>query len=162
MGQSFILPGAQAEQIQSTLDELLMRVRATFVFVADISGQLIMARGRAGSTNIAELAALTASNMAATTEIAHRIGEAKGFRLVFHEGERENIYLSHVGVSFLLAVVFSSQVQIGLVRLYTKRAVDALSALITDYEDAVSSVPSVMEADFTAALEQELDHLKPT
>ncbi len=162
MGQSFILPGAQAEQIQSTLDELLMRVRATFVFVADISGQLIMARGRAGSTNIAELAALTASNMAATTEIAHRIGEAKGFRLVFHEGEREDIYLSHVGVSFLLAVVFSSQVQIGLVRLYTKRAVDALSALITDYEDAVSSVPSVMEADFTAALEQELDHLKPT
>ncbi len=162
MGQSFILPGAQAEQIQSTLDELLMRVRATFVFVADISGQLIMARGRAGSTNIAELAALTASNMAATTEIAHRIGESQGFRLVFHEGERENIYLSHVGVSFLLAVVFSSQVQIGLVRLYTKRAVDALSALIAEYENAVNSVPSVMEADFTAALEQELDHLKPT
>jgi predicted regulator of Ras-like GTPase activity (Roadblock/LC7/MglB family) len=162
MGQSFILPGTQADQIQAILDELLMRVRATYVFVADISGQLIMARGRAGATNIAELAALTASNMAATTEIAHRIGETQGFRLLFHEGERENIYLSHVGDSFLLAVVFGSQVPIGLVRLFSKRAVDALSALVGAYEDAVNSVPSVMEADFTAALEQELDHLMPT
>jgi predicted regulator of Ras-like GTPase activity (Roadblock/LC7/MglB family) len=162
MGQSFILPKAQAEQIQTILDELLMRVRATYVFVADISGQLIMARGRAGSTNISELAALTASNMAATTEIARRIGESQGFRLLFHEGERENIYLSHVGVSFLLAVVFGCQVQIGLVRLLSKRAVDDLSALIAEYEDVVKSVPSVMEAEFTAALEQELDHRLPT
>lgn len=162
MGQSFILRGTQADQIQSILDELLMRVRATYVFVADISGQLIMARGRAGSTNIAELAALTASNMAATTEIAHRIGESKGFRLLFHEGEHENIHLSHVGGSFMLAVVFNSEVQIGLVRLFSKRAVDALSSLIGAYEDVVNGTPSVMEGDFGTALEEELDHLMPT
>ncbi len=162
MGQSLILPGTQVEQIQSILDELLMRVRATYVFVADISGQLIMARGRAGSTNVAELAALTASNMAATTEIAHRIGESKGFRLLFHEGEEENLYLSHVGSSFLLAVAFNSQVQIGLVRLFSKRAAEDLSALVGAYEDVVSSLPSVMEVEFSAALEEELDHLTPT
>lgn len=162
MGQSLILPGKQAEQIQTSLDELLMRVRATYVFVADISGQLITARGRVGSTRIAELAALTASNVAATTEIAHRIGESKGFRLLFHEGERENIYLSQVGDSFLLAVVFGCEVPIGLVRLFSKRAVDDLSALVGAYEDAVNGVPSVAEGDFTTALEQELDHIMPT
>ncbi len=162
MGPSFILPGTQADQIETILDELVMRTRATYVFVADISGQLIMARGRAGSTNMATLAALTASNIAATTEIAHRIGEDKGFRLLFHEGERENIYLAHVGASFLLAVVFGSQVQIGLVRLFSKRAVEGLAALVDDYEAVVSREPSVMEGDFTAALEQELDQLMPT
>ncbi len=162
MGQSFILPGTRAEQIQSILDELVMRVRATYVFVADISGQLIMARGRASSTNIAELAALTASDMAATTEIAHRIGESKGFRLLFHEGDHQNIHLSHVGGSFMLAVVFGSEIQIGLVRLFTKRAVDDLSAILEAKEDVATNVPSVTEADFSAALEQELDHLPPT
>ncbi len=162
MGQSFILPGAQAEQIQKILDELLARTRATNVFVADISGQLILARGRAGFMDLAALSALTASNMAATAEMARRIGEPNGFRLLFHEGEHQNIYLSHVGGSFMLAIVFSSEVQIGLIRLFSKRAVDDLSELAAGYEDLINTVPSVMEAEFGKAVEEELDHLLPS
>lgn len=161
MGTSFILPEKQVLQIQKILDELQGKTKATYVFLADISGQLIQARGRVGSTDIVALAALTASNMAATTEMARRIGEKAGFRLLFHEGEHENIYLSHVGTSFMLAVVFSSDVQIGLVRLFSKRAVDELAALSREYEETVASVPSFMEADFGAALDEELDRLMP-
>lgn len=161
MGQALFLPEKQVERIQRILDELLSKTKATYVFLADISGQLIKVRGRAGATDVVALAALTASNMAATTEMARRIGESAGFRLLFHEGEHENIYLSHVGSSFMLAVVFSSEVQIGLIRLFSKRAVDDLAALASEYENTVSNLPSLMESEFGNALDEELDRLLP-
>jgi len=161
MSKSFEIPVEQIQLIQKILDELLDKTKSTYVFLADISGQLIQVRGRAGVTDVVALAALTASNMAATTEMAHRIGEKAGFRLLFHEGEHENIYLSHIGTSFMLSVVFSTDVQIGLVRLFSKRAVDELTKLTADYESAVSSMPSIMEADFRSAIDQELDKLLP-
>ncbi len=161
MARSLVLPARQVDQIEKILDELQAKTNSTYVFLADISGQLISARGRTGSTNIVALAALTASNMAATAEMARQIGEHKQFRLLFHEGERENIYLSYVGESFLLAVVFNVGVQIGLVRLFSKRAVDALTELAAEFEAAMRSAPSMMEAGFGTALNDELNRLMP-
>jgi predicted regulator of Ras-like GTPase activity (Roadblock/LC7/MglB family) len=161
MMHSLVLNASQVERIERILDELLAKTRSTFVMLADISGQLIQVRGRTGSTDCIALAALFASNMAATAEMARRIGEERGFRLLFHEGDHENIYLSHVGHSFLLAVTFSSGVQIGLVRLFSKRAVEELTTLTSEYETAVSQVPSIMEGDFQAELDDELDRLMP-
>lgn len=161
MQKLMVLPEKQIEQIQKILDELQAKIKSTYVFLADISGQLIQVRGRVGSTDVVALAALTASNLAATTEMARRVGENQGFRLLFHEGEHENIYLSSVGASFMLAVVFSSEVQIGLVRLFSKRAVVELGALAAAYESAVSTLPSAMDADFGSILDQELDRLMP-
>ncbi len=161
MMHSLVLNASQVERIERILDELLAKTRSTFVMLADISGQLIQVRGRTGATDCVALAALFASNMAATTEMARRIGEEKGFRLLFHEGDHENIYLSHIGQSFLLAVTFSSGVQIGLVRLFSKRAVEELTGLTSEYETAVAQVPSIMEGDFQAELDDELDRLMP-
>ncbi len=161
MMHSLVLNASQIERIERILDELLGKTRSTFVMLADISGQLIQIRGRTGSTDCVALAALFASNMAATAEMARRIGEARGFRLLFHEGDNENIYLSHVGQSFLLAVTFDSGVQIGLVRLFSKRAVEELTALTSEYETAVSQVPSIMDGDFQADLDDELNRLMP-
>ena len=156
MSNSLVLPAPQVEQIERTLDELQAKTNSNFVFLADVSGQLLCVRGRLGKTDVLAFSALTASNMAATKEMARMMGQADGFRLLFHEGQRENIYLAQVGKSFLLAVVFSVDVQIGLVRLFSKRALEELSALANEFESAVNSVPSIMEAGFSAALEQEL------
>ena len=161
MARSLVLPAKLADRIEKILDELLAKTNSTYVSLADISGQLICARGRTGSTNIVALAALTASNMAATAEMARLIGEHNQFRLLFHEGEHENIYLSYVGESFLLAVVFRVGVQIGLVRLFSKRAVDALADLAAEFEAAMKSTPSVMEAGFGTALDDALDRMMP-
>ena len=149
------------DRIEKTMDELRGKTRATYVFLADISGQLINARGSAGNTDLVLLAALTASNMAATAEMARRMGETEQFRLMFHEGEKRNIYLSQVGKSFLLAVVFDAEVQIGLVRLFSKRAVEELEKLTTDYEEIVTKTESMMEAGFGNALDSALDELLP-
>ncbi len=161
MARSLVLPTKQADRIEKILDELQAKTNSTYVFLADISGQLISARGRTGSTNIVALAALTASNMSATAEMARQVGENNQFRLLFHEGEHTNIYLSYVGNSFLLAVVFSVGVQIGLVRLFSKRAVDALTDLAAEFEAGMRDTPSVMEAGFGTALDDALGRLMP-
>lgn len=162
MPKPVILPKEYAERIENILDELRAKTRASYVFLADISGQLINARGAIKSTDIAALAALTASNMAATAEMARRIGEQEQFRLMFHEGAGTNIYLSQVGRSFLLAVVFAAEVQIGLVRLFSKRAVEELEKLAAEYENVVEQTPSMMEAGFGSAFDDALDALLPS
>jgi predicted regulator of Ras-like GTPase activity (Roadblock/LC7/MglB family) len=159
MPKPLALPAEQVNQIESILDELRAKTRSAFVFLADISGQLINVRGRVGGADIVALAALTASNMAATAEMARRMGETNQFRLMFHEGAKRNIYLSQVGSSFLLAVVFEVEVQIGLVRLFSKRAVEELEKLSAQYENLVSQTPSLMEAGFDAAFDDALDNL---
>jgi len=161
MPKPVILSEQHVESIEKILDALRAKTRATYVFLADISGQLIDARGSLGSTDIVALAALSAGNMAATAEMARRIGEAQSFRLMFHEGEKSNIYLSQVGASFLLAVVFEALVPIGLVRLFSKRAVDELQTLATEYEGIVSQTPTMMESGFSTALDDALDALLP-
>lgn len=162
MPKSVVLPEAQVERIEQILDELRAKTRASYVFLADISGQLINARGVTRSTDIAALAALTASNMAATAEMARQIGESQPFRLMFHEGAKRNIYLSQVAESFLLAVVFDAEVQIGLVRLFSKRAVEELQSLAAEYEQVVQQTPAMMEAGFGSALDDALDAVLPT
>lgn len=162
MPKPVILPEAQVERIEQILDELRAKTRASYVFLADISGQLIHARGVTRATDLAALAALTASNMAATAEMARQIGESQPFRLMFHEGAKRNIYLSQVAASFLLAVVFDAEVQIGLVRLFSKRAVEELQALAKEYERIVEQTPAMMEAGFEGALDDALEALLPT
>jgi predicted regulator of Ras-like GTPase activity (Roadblock/LC7/MglB family) len=161
MMPSLVLNTQQIVQITKVLDELQSKTRASYAFLADISGQLIQVRGRISSTDMAALAALIAGNIAATSEIARRIGEPSKFRVLLHEGDSNNIYLSQVGDSFLLAAVFASDIQIGLVRLFGKRAADELTTLTSDYESAMHDAPSVVEAGFGALLDQELDRQLP-
>ncbi len=161
MERSLVIPEELMNQIEKVLDELQSKTGATYVFLADISGQLIHAQGRIGSTDIVALAAVTASNMAATAAMARMVGEAESFRLLFHEGQRENIYLSHVGGSFLLAVVFDTRVQIGLVRLISKHAVEELTNLASAFESTLKST-LIVEEDFSKALDDELGRLMPS
>lgn len=161
MVPSLVLNAQQIDRITKALDEVQSKTRANYALFADISGQLIQMRGRIGSTDMVALAALIAGNIAATSEIARRIGEPSKFRVLLLEGDSNNIYLAQVGDRFLLAVAFTSDIQIGLVRLFGKRAADELTELTSDYESAISDAPAVGEADLDAWLDQEVDRWLP-
>lgn len=79
--------------------------------------------------------------------------------MLFHEGERQNIYLSGVGTSFMLVVVFEASVQIGLVRLYAREANKKLHPLAEKFEDSQQSAGQVISDEFNDALAAELDGL---
>jgi len=151
-----VLPADLLGEIEGVLAHLQKRAQAMCILLADISGQLISMQGQMSDRNATILATLTAGNMAATAEMARRIGEETPFKLLFHEGEWQNIYLSNVGDSFLLAVVFDKKVQIGLVRLFTRQAVKQLLPLAKEFETARTQPRGIIAADFGDILAAEM------
>ena len=104
--RQIILNGKQYEGITKILSELATKTKASAILFADMSGQLISQRGNTENMNTTVLSALAASDFAATAEMAKLVGEEAKFKLLFHEGEKRNVYLSNVGDYFFLVVVF--------------------------------------------------------
>jgi len=123
-----------------------------------MSGQIISERGDTAGMNTTVLAALSAGDFAATAEIAKLVGEGDRFKLHFHEGENKNVYLTNVGSQFFLIIIFDASVALGMVRVYTKKAVESLLGLIAEAESNVGMAPEDMiDDDFGRLLADELD-----
>lgn len=122
----------QYDGIQKCLTELAEKTKATALLLSDINGQLIAQKGDTKQINTIVLSALAASDFAATSEMAKLVGEKSRFRLLFHEGEVNNVYLTNVGDEHFLIVVFDASVTLGLIRAYTKKAVDVLLNIVKD------------------------------
>ena len=158
MSSGLILSPDLIDEIDSVLAMLHRKTQANCVFLADISGQLISQMGSLDHLEVSHFSALAASNMAATTEMAKMIGEEKHFKLLFHEGERKNVYLSNVGDSFLLVVIFGSSVQIGLVLLFAKQAAQKLLPLSETFEKLQPQPNKAVSGEFVDALSEEMNH----
>jgi predicted regulator of Ras-like GTPase activity (Roadblock/LC7/MglB family) len=157
MTSDFVLPIRQLDKVEQHLSRLYDKTGATCALLIDISGQLISYKGTAEGVDLAGLAALAASDMAAVTEMARLVGERERFKLLFHEGENYNVLISTVGRSFLLMVIFKTSVRIGLVRLFTKETVADLLEVAGRLEAARGRVAQVVDADFTTSLASELE-----
>ena len=157
MTSGFVLPTRQLDKVEQHLSRLYDKTGATCALLIDISGQLISYKGTAEGVDLAGLAALAASDMAAVTEMARLVGERERFKLLFHEGENYNVLISTVGESFLLVVIFKTSVRIGLVRLFTKETVADLLEVAGRLEAARGRVAQIVDADFTTSLASELE-----
>jgi len=153
------LPTGLLDEMDSILNQLQNKTQVTCVLLADISGQLICTVGQVSSLDAVSVAALTASDMSATAELAKQLGEDKPFRIHFHEGERRHLYLSDVGSSFILVVVFETRVPIGLVRVFTERAARELQLLTDRYETALDQAGEAFSEGFGESLLDELDEV---
>jgi predicted regulator of Ras-like GTPase activity (Roadblock/LC7/MglB family) len=145
--------------MERILSQLQQKTQVTCVLLADISGQLICTAGQVSGFNAISVAALTASDMSATAELARQLGETKPFRILFHEGERRHLYLSDVGNSFILVVVFETRIPIGLVRVFSERAANELQSLTDRYEAALDQTEEALSEDFDESLLDELDEV---
>ncbi len=154
--RQIILAPQQFDEITKILSELAAKTKASTILLADISGQLITQRGNTDDINTAILSALAASDFAATSEMAKLVGEDAKFKLLFHEGEKRNVYLSNVGDNFFLVVVFDVSVTLGLVRIYTKKAIENLLKVFESSETADDS-SKIIDDDFSSMLGDMLD-----
>ena len=144
-------------RIDDCLERLLNRSRAVCVLLADISGQLIAEKGKDAGLDTSSLAAVAASNMAATAEMARQMGEPTSFSYLFHEGQRRSIYISAVGETLLLAIIFDELSQVGLVRIFAKLAVSELRQAAGELEPWLDKISSVVDREFGGALAEGLD-----
>ena len=152
-----ILNGRQFEGITKILSELASKTKASAILFADMSGQLISQRGNTDNMNTTVLSALAASDFAATAEMAKLVGEDAKFQLLFHEGEKRNVYLSNVGDNFFLVVVFDVSVTLGLIRIYTKKAIQNLLALFEEEDTEDTGAENMIDEDFSSLLGDALD-----
>lgn len=156
--KAIIFNAAQYEGIKKYLGELYSKTRAKAVLYADMAGQIIGERGDTGEMNTTVLSALAAGDFAATAEIAKLVGEGDRFKLHFHEGENKNVYLTNVGNQFFLIIIFDASVALGMVRVYTKKAVESLLAVIAEAESNVgTAAEDMIDDDFGRLLADELD-----
>jgi predicted regulator of Ras-like GTPase activity (Roadblock/LC7/MglB family) len=155
--EDLILPREPLIRIEACLERLLPRSRALYVLLADITGQLISEKGSKEGFDPVTLAALAASNMAATTEMARQIGEPASFPYLFHEGQRRHTYISAVGRTFLLVIIFDDMTQIGLVRIFAKLAVRELLQVAPELEPWLEKASVAVDRQFGDALAEGLD-----
>lgn len=152
-----ILNGNQYDGITKILSELATKTKASAILFADMSGQLISQRGNTENINTTVLSALAASDFAATSEMAKLVGEEAKFKLLFHEGEKRNVYLSNVGNDFFLVVIFDVSVTLGLIRIYTKKAIEDLTNTLEDDSGDDEVDDQIIDSDFSSLLGDALD-----
>ncbi|MCD6165783.1 roadblock/LC7 domain-containing protein [candidate division KSB1 bacterium] len=154
-----LLSEEQYYQISNELDLLKGKLKATLLVFGDMNGQLITHKGEIPGIDITVLAALIASDFSATTEIAKLLGKENQFRLHFHEGTQQHLYISSVGEEFFLAVVFDSSVTLGMVRIFTAKSITKITRLIeTSVEKAVQA-SNIVDAEFKTFIEEDLNKI---
>jgi predicted regulator of Ras-like GTPase activity (Roadblock/LC7/MglB family) len=159
MSTPVVLYEQEYDQLKVAITRLCADANAKFVFLVDKNGQQIAAHGEMLDLDTTSLASLTAGNVAATDGLAHLIGE-RGFPVLSHEGERDNIHISIVAARVILVVIFDERSSLGLVRLRVKRATNEMNSIFTSI-DSKAERDSGMSVDspFAEITEEDIDAL---
>jgi predicted regulator of Ras-like GTPase activity (Roadblock/LC7/MglB family) len=161
MSTPVVLYEQEYEQLKRAIIRLSAAANAKFVFLVDKNGQQIAAHGEMLNLDTTSLASLTAGNVAATDGLAHLIGE-RGFPVLSHEGERDNIHISIVASRVILVVIFDERSSLGLVRLRVKRATSEINTIFESIDSKVDSERNMgiaFESPFAEITEEDIDAL---
>jgi len=115
--------------ITESLKRFLGETRASCALLVDRSGQLVTTVGEAPGLDTTTFASLTAADYSANDQLAKLVGE-NDFSSLFHQGEKESIYVADIARRLLLVTIFDSRTTVGLVRLRMKDEVEELTLLI--------------------------------
>jgi predicted regulator of Ras-like GTPase activity (Roadblock/LC7/MglB family) len=114
--------------ITQALQKFLGETNARCALLVDRSGQLVATVGEQPNFDPTAFATLTAADFSANDQLAQLIGESD-FRSLFHQGERESMYLADVARRVILVALFDNRTTLGLVRLKIKDTVSELTKL---------------------------------
>ena len=154
----------QRQQINNCLLRLADQIGAPLVMLADVSGRLILYRGRLPAEKSAGLAALASAGFAAAQEIARFLGLKKGFHHQLLEGKQADLYIMDVGPELLLIMVYTRRTTLGMARLFGQQAQTELLQLAQAAAKerdklAQESKGRRVEAGFGSELSRQLDEL---
>ena len=152
-----ILSREQFVKIADTMSALASKLRVEAMLLVNTSGRIIASNirtGWRGDTTL--LSTLAASSFSAANEMGRILGEREQFKMVLHEGEKRNIFVSTVTSNYFLIVVFEKGVALGMVRLFTKKTImDLVPILKLKNQDQPTE--NIFDGHFAALLDDELD-----
>jgi predicted regulator of Ras-like GTPase activity (Roadblock/LC7/MglB family) len=99
--------------------------------LVDRTGQLLANAGEQLQFDPTAFASLTAADFSANDQLAKMIGEPE-FASLFHQGEKESMYLADVARRIILVVLFDQRTTVGLVRLRVKQTVGELARVFDE------------------------------
>src|SRR5437667_11784902 len=147
-----------ARAIQVILSGFLGESNARTALIVDRTGQMVAPVGETPQFDPTAFASLTAADFSANDQLARMLGEPE-FGALFHQGERESMYLADVARRVILVVLFDNRTTLGLVKLRVKGVVEALSALFTEMFAREAAGERRMETGFVPEAEDEIDRL---
>jgi predicted regulator of Ras-like GTPase activity (Roadblock/LC7/MglB family) len=115
--------------ITDSLKRFLGETKSRCALLVDRSGQLVTTVGEAPGLDTTTFASLTAADYSANDQLAKLVGE-NDFSSLYHQGEKESIYVADIARRLLLVTIFDSRTTVGLVRLRMKDEVEELTLLI--------------------------------
>jgi len=141
--------------IKQALERFLTDCNARCALLVDRTGQLVATVGDRPDFDPTAFATLTAADFSANDQLAKLIGENE-FNSLFHQGEKESMYLADIARRVILVVLFDNRTTLGLVRLKMKAAVQELTQL---FHDVFSRGSSASMPNILAGAEDEIDKL---
>ncbi|MFI5209663.1 MAG: roadblock/LC7 domain-containing protein [Gemmatimonadales bacterium] len=147
-----------SHRIHAILGEFLREANARSGLIVDRTGQMVAMVGEAPEFDPTAFASLTAADFSANDQLARMIGEAE-FGSLFHQGEKESMYLADVARRVILVVLFDNRTTLGLVKLRVKSAVLQLNQVFLDMFNRSGTTQPQVETGFVGEAEDELDKL---
>jgi predicted regulator of Ras-like GTPase activity (Roadblock/LC7/MglB family) len=143
--------------ITQSLERFLHETNARCALLVDRTGQLVATVGEKPTFDPTAFATLTAADFSANDQLAKLIGETE-FSSLFHQGERESMYLADIAHRVILVVLFDTRTTLGLVRLKVKTVVDELGRLFRAvFERSAPGQPA--QPSVLAGADDEIDKL---
>src|SRR5438552_14693384 len=114
--------------ITESLQRFLVESQARCALLVDRAGQLVATVGERPNFDPTAFATLTAADFSANDQLAKLIGE-NDFSSLFHQGEKESMYLADIARRVILVVLIDNRTTLGLVRLKMRPTVLELTQL---------------------------------
>lgn len=141
--------------ITSALERFLTDANARSALLVDRTGQLVATCGERPNFDPTAFATLTAADFSANDQLAKLIGE-NDFQSLFHQGEKESMYLADIARRVILVVLFDNRTTLGLVRLKMKATVTELTQL---FDKVFSRANTQSKPNVLAGADDEIDKL---
>jgi hypothetical protein len=125
------------ERAIQRLQDLRFEVGAQVVWLADRAGHVLAEAGMIERVVPGEMVDVVNRSFDSSLQLVQQLREDRSFNLVYHEGARFDIYSSNIDHERFIVLVFDRRQgpnRIGIVWLYTKRAVQDLYNLLVHGE----------------------------
>ena len=143
--------------ITQSLQRFLHESNARCALLVDRSGQLVATVGEQPKFDPTAFATLTAADFSANDQLAKLIGETD-FNSLFHQGEKESMYLADVARRVILVVLFDNRTTLGMVRLKMRPTVQELTQMF-EQMFARSAAQAGSAPNILAGADDEIDKL---
>lgn len=147
-----------ARRIDGILNGFLRESSARTALIVDRTGQMVATVGETPAFDPTAFASLTAADFSANDQLARMLGEPE-FGALFHQGERESMYLADIARRVILVVLFDNRTTLGLVKLRVRAAVQELNQVFTDMFGRPRTDAPQVETGFLGDAEDEIDKL---